>query len=520
MVKMKKPDWKCVFTYVQSFYRRFRNGRDPPQPQKTLLLLNDGKQVIFQEDADPHSSVLRLPPKHEYVLKKADDLVKPFETYKNFSVPPLPTTSFVKSAGQMIPLSNAMNSKIAQGLSFASKSMGRGGKTPVTLGVPARPQHHQGPAHVPPRATNIHYRFSNPNNVFNNYSPRQNLTNKQQPRQMQLIPTPNMYPSPLSFAVPLGSSTSSQQHHINLGSDSGSYDSANSNTLNCREQPQRQQGNVNYDPISCASITSTTNASITSRSPQQNKSSANEQQPKSPPQSPTYRSSQIPALPNLPNLPQALHLPLGPPISLPLELEGSAHKRQGVPSPPGNTEQRNHRGQVHSAPVTPQVEALKQSLATPPPSPITAAEAPKFSLQHLESARSNPAATPPPSPQGREPKSAPVLTNDYTPTRENHTSPKMPHSRSTPLMNKRSKRPPMATPPPSPTTPTKLPKTPFPPPLGSHLCSAANHPFLLIRRSATPPTNDKELSMHTHIKRQMSLPPMPRTAPPPPPPLT
>jgi hypothetical protein len=22
MVKYKKPDWKCVFTYVQSFYRR------------------------------------------------------------------------------------------------------------------------------------------------------------------------------------------------------------------------------------------------------------------------------------------------------------------------------------------------------------------------------------------------------------------------------------------------------------------------------------------------------------------
>jgi len=23
MVRMKNPDWKCVFTYVQSFYRRF-----------------------------------------------------------------------------------------------------------------------------------------------------------------------------------------------------------------------------------------------------------------------------------------------------------------------------------------------------------------------------------------------------------------------------------------------------------------------------------------------------------------
>lgn len=25
MVVMRKPDWKCVFTYVQSIYRRFKN---------------------------------------------------------------------------------------------------------------------------------------------------------------------------------------------------------------------------------------------------------------------------------------------------------------------------------------------------------------------------------------------------------------------------------------------------------------------------------------------------------------
>ena len=35
---MKKPDWKCVFTYVQSFYRRFRFGRDKPSPTKTLFI--------------------------------------------------------------------------------------------------------------------------------------------------------------------------------------------------------------------------------------------------------------------------------------------------------------------------------------------------------------------------------------------------------------------------------------------------------------------------------------------------
>lgn len=38
MVLMLKPDWKCVFTYVQSFYRRFRHGREPPIPTKTLTL--------------------------------------------------------------------------------------------------------------------------------------------------------------------------------------------------------------------------------------------------------------------------------------------------------------------------------------------------------------------------------------------------------------------------------------------------------------------------------------------------
>ena len=25
MVKMKKPDWKCVFCYVQSFYRKLKD---------------------------------------------------------------------------------------------------------------------------------------------------------------------------------------------------------------------------------------------------------------------------------------------------------------------------------------------------------------------------------------------------------------------------------------------------------------------------------------------------------------
>merc|ERR1719347_86758 len=33
MVKYTKPDWKCVFTYVQSFYRRFRNTQPPNKSQ-------------------------------------------------------------------------------------------------------------------------------------------------------------------------------------------------------------------------------------------------------------------------------------------------------------------------------------------------------------------------------------------------------------------------------------------------------------------------------------------------------
>ena len=29
MVRMKTPDWKCVFTYVQGFYRRFGQVQKP-----------------------------------------------------------------------------------------------------------------------------------------------------------------------------------------------------------------------------------------------------------------------------------------------------------------------------------------------------------------------------------------------------------------------------------------------------------------------------------------------------------
>ena len=66
MVRMKKPDWKCVFTYVQSFYRRFRNGRDlptaPPQRSKTI--------AVGAHEAREISSKLTLQPNIQVSLEK------------------------------------------------------------------------------------------------------------------------------------------------------------------------------------------------------------------------------------------------------------------------------------------------------------------------------------------------------------------------------------------------------------------------------------------------------------------
>ena len=49
MVKFKKPDWKCVFTYVQSFYRRFRDGRSPPP--KPIATSSTSQQAPLSEVA-------------------------------------------------------------------------------------------------------------------------------------------------------------------------------------------------------------------------------------------------------------------------------------------------------------------------------------------------------------------------------------------------------------------------------------------------------------------------------------
>ena len=50
MVKFKKPDWKCVFTYVQSYYRRFRDGRSPP-PKPAFAIASSTGQAPLSEVA-------------------------------------------------------------------------------------------------------------------------------------------------------------------------------------------------------------------------------------------------------------------------------------------------------------------------------------------------------------------------------------------------------------------------------------------------------------------------------------
>ena len=46
MVRMKNPDWKCVFTYVQSFYRRFAM-----QPKQQPAEKQEEKAEEKQEEA-------------------------------------------------------------------------------------------------------------------------------------------------------------------------------------------------------------------------------------------------------------------------------------------------------------------------------------------------------------------------------------------------------------------------------------------------------------------------------------
>jgi len=53
MVKYTKPDWKCVFTYVQSFYRRFRNT---PIPGTTPTHNKDDQDDHTKESPSEESS--------------------------------------------------------------------------------------------------------------------------------------------------------------------------------------------------------------------------------------------------------------------------------------------------------------------------------------------------------------------------------------------------------------------------------------------------------------------------------
>jgi len=47
MVRMKSPDWKCVFTYVQMFYRRF--AMQPKQNSTATVEINSAGDLIGAE---------------------------------------------------------------------------------------------------------------------------------------------------------------------------------------------------------------------------------------------------------------------------------------------------------------------------------------------------------------------------------------------------------------------------------------------------------------------------------------
>ena len=59
MVRMKNPDWKCVFTYVQSFYRRFAmQPKQPPAEQQHEEKTEEKQEEKSEETtaAEPSSS--------------------------------------------------------------------------------------------------------------------------------------------------------------------------------------------------------------------------------------------------------------------------------------------------------------------------------------------------------------------------------------------------------------------------------------------------------------------------------
>jgi len=72
MVRFQKPDWKCVFTYVQSFYRRFRDGRSPP-PAIGGQSPGAGGQVKMSEVALAVAETQAAEQRNKQIQKKDDN---------------------------------------------------------------------------------------------------------------------------------------------------------------------------------------------------------------------------------------------------------------------------------------------------------------------------------------------------------------------------------------------------------------------------------------------------------------
>jgi len=116
MVKMKKPDWKCVFTYVQSFYRRFRGGRERPQPAPRQAPITTDENVRRTDECD----MLR-PPQAEVAFKlRPEETLKPYEIFENLTIQPLPKTNFGE-AGSSSSLRSPAATRMFAGFTSESK---------------------------------------------------------------------------------------------------------------------------------------------------------------------------------------------------------------------------------------------------------------------------------------------------------------------------------------------------------------------------------------------------------------
>ena len=104
MVMMKTPDWKCVFTYVQSYYRRFRDGREKPRNTRTLILNTSSpitnssaevrdtptRNLVLELDANtPPSSpkIPSVPSSFPVTISSNSRLIRQFTLPANFIIP-------------------------------------------------------------------------------------------------------------------------------------------------------------------------------------------------------------------------------------------------------------------------------------------------------------------------------------------------------------------------------------------------------------------------------------------------